>query len=110
MTETSVHRKLKAGDVDLDLIQSLLTQVYWTRHDQTAYVKLGLAVRLSQQLRLDFPGQATPADDILPLEQQRQKAYSQRMVLGTSWIWLVADKQRRCKWSLRMPSWSACLP
>lgn len=51
MAETGIARAMRNADVDLPLVQALLTLVYWKRpKDPTAYYKLGLATRCICQL------------------------------------------------------------
>ncbi|KAL1407870.1 hypothetical protein Q8F55_007306 [Vanrija albida] len=51
MAETAISRAMRNADIDLPLVQALLTLVYWKRpKDPTAYYKLGLATRCICQL------------------------------------------------------------
>lgn len=55
MAENAINKHLKSGSVDITIVQALLVLVQWKRpNDKTAYIKLGTAVRLSWQMRIDF--------------------------------------------------------
>ncbi|KAL1408260.1 hypothetical protein Q8F55_005066 [Vanrija albida] len=67
LASNNIAKKVQNGDVDVPLIQALLVLVSWKApSDRTSYIKLGLAVRLMYQLRLEFPTEVVPlpsADD-----------------------------------------------
>lgn len=56
LTETVIARMLRLGAATIPLIQAVLALVYWKKpKDRTAFVKLGTAVRLIQQMRITWP-------------------------------------------------------
>lgn len=61
LASNNIAKKVQNGDVDVPLIQALLVLVTWKApSDRTSYIKLGLAVRLMYQLRLEFPTEVVP--------------------------------------------------
>lgn len=58
LAETVIGRMLRIGAATIPLVQALLALVYWKKpKDRTAYVKLGTAVRLIQQMRVEWPNE-----------------------------------------------------
>ncbi|ORX38170.1 hypothetical protein BD324DRAFT_619840 [Kockovaella imperatae] len=62
--QTLLLRSIFAGHCSIDLVQSLILLVFWkTPVDKSAWVNIGIAVRLSHQLGLHIPRQEPlPAD------------------------------------------------
>jgi hypothetical protein len=55
-TEVLVNRLLSDGRVSLQLVQALLVLIYWKPlGDKTAWIRLGLAIRIAHQLRFNEP-------------------------------------------------------
>lgn len=55
-SQASVNRSIASGRCDIGLIQSLMILVYWKAPtDATAWLKVGMAVRMGFQLRWHIP-------------------------------------------------------
>lgn len=53
LAENYMARKMHSGDYDLTLVQAILVLVYWKHpNDRTTYQTIGVAARLSAELRL----------------------------------------------------------
>lgn len=82
MAETAILRATRKGDVDIPLVQALLTLVYWKRpHDPTAYYKLGHATRMICQLGVEW--QIDGWEPSLNEEEERAKVDVERTIYST---------------------------
>jgi hypothetical protein len=65
--QSILNRAISTGVCELGLVQALMIMVYWKApDDRSAWIKIGLAIRLAYQLRLHLaytPHRPLPADD-----------------------------------------------
>jgi hypothetical protein len=85
MTEVAIARHMKLGDIDIPLVQALLTIVYWKRpSDPTAYYKLGLATRMICQLGIAWDIEDWDPASVSSEEEERAKVDAERTVYSAS--------------------------
>jgi hypothetical protein len=70
--QTLLSRMIASGSCTLGMVQAIIIMVYWKRPtDKTAWIKLGIAMRLGYQLGLHIPRAATSSTGDASLLAQR---------------------------------------
>lgn len=94
-TELLLQRTVFSGDVNLTVAQAILVLVYWMSPGDSAYQKLGIAVRIMCQLRSQWP---FSSPENLTEEGQRELADKERTYMSKNGNLASAYSCRR-RWS-----------
>ncbi|KLT44093.1 hypothetical protein CC85DRAFT_30188 [Cutaneotrichosporon oleaginosum] len=91
LADEHINRMISSGYYDLSLIQAILVLVNWKHpNDRTAYQKMGMAVRLVQELRLARIATSPNASESPKnSNEQRRKVDIERTVQWCFGVWLV---------------------
>jgi hypothetical protein len=83
---------LLSGASSIDIIQSILVHVYWQKpNDTTAYVKLGIAKRMADQMGMSFPQEMTEAIQLS--EEARRKHIDRERTYLSEFLGLCGTTQ-----------------
>lgn len=97
LADLYITRKMLSSHYDLTLIQAILVLVYWKHpNDRTTYQKMGMAVRLVHELRMQRPSETTRTlKSPMTEDEERRKVDIERTVqCECRWYGHVADSFR----------------